>query len=106
MTKQLYVGEQDKLAIANISESVYKVKSQNDNGDYDVSSTDLLGVCSCPDHTCRSVKCKHIFTVEISFALHKEVEGARIEPLVSCTPCIIKNGLGHRRHEWSTGNNQ
>ena len=38
------------------------------------SSTDLGWVCSCPNHKYRGVKCKHIFAVEISYVLHKEVE--------------------------------
>jgi hypothetical protein len=33
-------------AIKRISESVYKAKSQNGNGDYDVNSTDLGWVCA------------------------------------------------------------
>jgi hypothetical protein len=66
-------------AIKRINESKYVVKSQNGNGDYHVSSTDLGWVCSYPDHKFRGVKCKHIF--EISFALRKEVEVARIEPI-------------------------
>jgi transposase-like protein len=80
------------------------VKSQSSNGDYNVSSTDLGLVCSCPDHTYRGVKCKHIFTVEISFALHKEVEVARIEPVdIDCciyckSPWIVKNGLRHNKY--------
>jgi uncharacterized Zn finger protein len=75
MTTAAIKRQQLGLAIANItdaikriSQSVYKVKSQNGNGDYDISSTDLGWVCSCPDHTYRGVKCKHIFVVEFSFA--------------------------------------
>ena len=60
--------------IKRISELKYILKPQDGNGDYDVCSTDLGWVCSCPDHKFRGVKCKHIFAVEISFALHKEVE--------------------------------
>ncbi|MFY9871104.1 MAG: SWIM zinc finger family protein [Candidatus Nitrosopolaris sp.] len=62
------------LAIANITgalkrinELKYVVKSSG-NDYYDISSTDLGWVCSCPDHKFRGVKCKHIFAVEISFA--------------------------------------
>ncbi|MGC2682025.1 MAG: hypothetical protein WA323_09160 [Candidatus Nitrosopolaris sp.] len=61
-------------------------------------------VCSCPHHTYRSVKCKHIFGVEISYALHKEVEVARIEPIdsefcVYCkSPWIVKDGLRHNKY--------
>ena len=90
-------------AIKRISELKYVVKSQNGNGDYDISSTDLGWACSCPDHKFRGVKCKHIFAVEISFALHKEVEVARIEPLQinCCIFCnssnIVKDGLRHNK---------
>ena len=63
------------------------VESQSGNGGYEVNSTDLGWVCSCPDHKFRGVKCKHIFAVEISFALHKEVEVAHIESVdIKC--CI------------------
>jgi putative transposase len=100
-----------ELAIANISgpikrinESAYKVRSQNGNGDYEVNSTDLGWVCSCPDHTYRGVKCKHVFAGEISFTLHKEVEVARIEPIdtdfcIYCrSPWIVKDGLRHNKY--------
>jgi putative transposase len=99
------------LAIANIPGTIkrigdlkYVAKSQNGNGDYDVSSTDLGWVCACPDHKYRGVKCKHIFAVEISFALHKEVEVARITPLTTttCIYCdssnIVKDGLRHNKY--------
>jgi putative transposase len=111
MTKTAINRQQLGLAIANIpgtvkriNESAYKVKSQNGNGDYEVNSTDLGWVCSCPDHKYRGVKCKHIFAVEISFALHKEVEVARIEPvdIDSCVYCksvwIVKDGLRHNKY--------
>jgi putative transposase len=91
MNKTAINRQQEGLIIANISgaikrinESKYIVKSQNGNGDYDVCSTDLGWVCSCPDHKFRGVKCKHIFGVEISFALRKEVEVARIAPFRNC----------------------
>lgn len=90
-------------AVKRISDLKYIVKSQNGGGDYDICSTDLGWVCSCPDHKFRGVKCKHIFAVEISFALHKEVEVARIEPLEIHT-CIyrnssnvVKDGLWHNK---------
>jgi len=104
--------QQEGLIIANISgaikrinETKYAVKSQNANGDYDVCSTDLGWVCSCPDHKFRGVKCKHIFGVEISFALRKEVEVARIAPITTTTTCIycdssniVKDGLRHNKY--------
>ncbi|MDQ6864331.1 MAG: hypothetical protein M3044_10955 [Thermoproteota archaeon] len=106
MSKTAINRQQEGLVIANIdgaikriSELKYVVKSQNGGGEYDVCSTDLGWVCSCPDHKFRGVKCKHIFGVEISFALQKEVEVARIEPLnINCcifcnSSNIVKDGL-------------
>ena len=110
MSKTAINRQQQGLAIANIdgaikriNETKYVVKSQNGNGGYDVCSTDLGWVCSCPDHKFRGVKCKRIFAVEISFALRKEVEVARIEPLQNncCIFCnssnIVKDGLRHNK---------
>ncbi|WP_201449408.1 hypothetical protein [Nitrososphaera sp. AFS] len=111
MSKTLINREQHGLIIANISGAIkrindtkYVVKSQNGNGDYDVCSMYLGWVCSCPDHRFRRVKCKHIFAVEISFALHKEVEVARIKPINTqcCIYCesfnIVRDGLRHNKH--------
>lgn len=102
--------QQEGLAIANIdgaikriSELKYVVKSQNGNGDYDICCTDLGWVCSCPEHKFRGVKYNHVFAVEISFALSKEVEVARIEPLqinccIFCTSSnIVKDGLRYNK---------
>jgi transposase-like protein len=91
--------------VKRIGESVYRVKSENGSDTYDVSSTDLGWVCSCPDHKFRGVKCKHIFAVEILFALHKEVKVARIEPIsIGCciyckSPSIVKDGLRYNKYE-------
>jgi putative transposase len=111
MSKTAINRQQLGLAIANIvgavkriNETKYVVKSQNGGGEYDISSTDLGWVCSCPDHKFRGVKCKHIFAVEISFALHKEVEVTRIEPvdIQCCIYCksnsIVRDGLRHNKY--------
>jgi putative transposase len=103
--------QQCGLAIANnigavkrISDSIYRVESQSGNGGYEVNSIDFGWDCSGPDHKFRDVKCKHIFAVEISFALHKEVEVTRIEPLqinccIFCNSCnILKDGLRYNQY--------
>lgn len=77
-----------KRAIKRINKSSYFVKSQTGNGKYDLKATKLGWVCSCPDQKFRGVKCKHIFAVEISYAIRKEVEVTRIEPLVNVNECI------------------
>ena len=81
MSKQINRCEQQGYLIAEIKGSIkriddltYVVSSQSGNGSYEVLSTELGWVCSCPDHTFRGVKCKHIYAVELSFALRKEVE--------------------------------
>ena len=111
MSKTTINRQQEGLVIANIDGAIkrisdlkYAVKSQNGGGDYDVCSTDLGWVCSCPDHKFRGVKCKHVFAVEISFALRKEVEVARIEPIDTqcCIYCksswIVRDGLRHNKY--------
>jgi putative transposase len=94
-----------KRAIKRINASRYFVKSQAGNGKYEVSATKLGWKCSCPDQKFRGVKCKHIYAVEISFAIRKEVEVTRIEPLVNVNECIycksatiVKDGLRHNTH--------
>jgi transposase-like protein len=103
--------EQEGHIIAGASGAIkrinrgYKVLSQSGNGSYDVVSRPLGWVCSCPDHKFRGVKCKHIFAVEISFALRKQVEVARIEPIPNINNCIychsiiiVKDGLRHNKY--------
>ncbi|MGB6594202.1 MAG: hypothetical protein WBE68_22110 [Candidatus Nitrosopolaris sp.] len=81
--------QQQGLAIANItgtikriSELKYFVKSQSGNGDYEINSTDLGWVCSCPDPNYRGVKGKHIFAVEISYTHYTRKSKLRANPLI------------------------
>jgi len=111
MSKQLIDRKQQGYNIAQMNDSIirineisYTVNSQSGNGSYEVHSTDIGWVCSCPDHKFRGVKCKHIYATEISFALRKEVEIRRIEPIniASCIFCnsfnIVKDGIRHNKH--------
>ena len=87
-----------------IGDGAYEVSSQSGNGTYDVWYTEQGWECSCPDHTYRSVKCKHIWAVEISFALRRQVEARIIEPIAvhTCIFCksakIVKDGLRHNKY--------
>jgi transposase-like protein len=111
MSKQLidrkqqgYLITQMNGSIKRLSETGYTVRSQSGNGTYEINSTNLGWKCSCADHTYRGVKCKHIFAVEISFALRKEVEVRKIEPvgIAGCIYCnsfnIVKDGLRHNKY--------
>jgi transposase-like protein len=94
-----------KRAIKRMNSSRYLVKSQSGNGKYVVTANKLGWVCTCPDQKFRGVKCKHIYAVEISYAIRKEVEITKIEPLVNVNECIycrsvtiVKDGLRHNKH--------
>lgn len=104
--------EQRGSAIANlsgqirrISNYIYRVKSQSGNGEYEVLKTETGWMCSCPDHTYRNLKCKHIWAVELSKAIRRAVEARRIEPLTDVSRCIIcgsenivRDGVRHNKH--------
>jgi len=89
--------------ITRIFSNLYKVKSQSNGGEYTVTN-DLVGwSCSCPDHIHRGVKCKHIWAVEISFALRQRIVRRVIAPLDAqvCPICsskrIVKHGVRHNK---------
>ena len=83
----------------------YTVLSQSRNGDYIVSQIEGEWHCSCPDHKYRRVKCKHVFAVEFSIALRKEVSGNIVlQPLnpQMCPYCkserIVRRGVRHNNY--------
>src|SRR5688500_9806680 len=83
--------------ITRINDHTYKVKSQSSDNDYDMLNTKLGWICSCCDHIYRGVKCKHLYAVEFSLALRKEVKKATtsavvIQPVgLACQFCNSKN---------------
>ncbi len=86
--------------VKRMDEHSYKVKSQTSNVTYNVISTEIGWKCTCLDHVTRGIKCKHIYAVEFSFAIRKEVEVRKIEPLTTIFNCIfcgssnlVKDGL-------------
>jgi len=90
--------EQRGLEIANLSNQVkrvddcaYQVRSQSGNGEYVVLNSEMGWICSCPDHIYRGVKCKHIYAVEFSEKLRREVEARRIEPITDVSSCVFCN---------------
>jgi putative transposase len=91
-------------AINRINDTCYTVNSQSGNGSYNVNANELGWNCSCKDHLYRGVKCKHIYAVELSFAIRKQVEITKIEPISisNCILCksanIVKDGLRHNKH--------
>jgi len=73
--------------ITRIEETFYTVHSQSGNGEYAVSQVDREWVCECPDNKFRNVKCKHIFAVEFSSQIRKEVQINRVIQEVNVQNC-------------------
>lgn len=90
--------------IVRIDDLTYTVRSQSaKDTHYEVISTELGWVCSCPDHVYRNAKCKHIFAVEFSLALRNAVK--RIDSVTSSSVCqyckspnIVRDGLRHNKY--------
>lgn len=91
-------------AVTRINENTYSVKSQSGSGDYEVIHGIFGFACSCPDHTYRSVKCKHIFAVEYSLKLREQVKASVVINAINVSAClfctsknIIKDGIRHNK---------
>ncbi len=89
------IREQKGLEIAKLNHiertdnRCYKVKSQSNGGEYEVINSEVGWLCSCPDHIYRGVKCKHIWAVEFSERLRREVESRKIEPITDVCRCVF-----------------
>jgi putative transposase len=86
--------------IKRVDENFYTVKSQSGNGEYAVTKVDKEWICQCLDNKYRYVKCKHIFAVELSQLIRKEVTVRKIAPIENLTECvycgssnIVKDGI-------------
>ncbi len=104
--------EERGQAIANLSnqiqradETLYTVKSQSGNGEYCVTKVCGEWVCECPDNKYHHVKCKHIYAVEFSSQIRKEVQTNRVIQEVNVSNCkycgsnqIVKAGTRHTKN--------
>ena len=91
--------------VKRIDAHSYRVRSQSNDGEYQIISSELGWLCSCADHVYRGQKCKHIFAVEFSQTVRKAVETRKVEPIVitdSCIFCnsteIVKDGIRRNKH--------
>ena len=73
--------------IQRIDELTCTVKSQSGNGEYCVTKVCGQWLCQCPDNQYRHVKCKHIFAVEFSTQIRKEVQINRVIQEVNVSNC-------------------
>lgn len=90
--------------VKRIDNNNYQIKSQTRDELYKIIATTIGWICSCADHMFRGVKCKHIYAVEFSLELRKQVETQKIEEVVisGCKYCksdnLIKYGIRHNKH--------
>jgi transposase-like protein len=95
-----------KGAIRRIDSGTYTVQSQTGVGKYMVVATESGWKCECPDHIYRGSKCKHIFAVEFSIELRKQVQETvtTIAPIttLACRFCqsqnVVKDALRKNRY--------
>jgi transposase-like protein len=92
-------------SVKRINDKSYVVNSQSGNGSYVIHLIELGWNCSCPDHTFRGVKCKHIFAVEFSFALREQVKKEIIiQPIdsLSCRYCnsskVVRKAIRYNKY--------
>jgi transposase-like protein len=95
--RQLKGQEMAKLdCLKRIDDYKYLIQSQSSNNIYEINSTELGFVCSCPDHKFRGVKCKHIYCVEFSLQIRQTVEKQIVIKSVNvqdCPVCQISDNL-------------
>lgn len=93
--------------LKRINDSLYHVKSQTTQKNYNVVRIGDKFVCDCSDHTFRKVCCKHIHAVEFSIKIREEVKEKTkitIQPVTidSCLFCkskeIKKYGIRHNKN--------
>ena len=91
--------------IERIDEDFYLVKSQSGNGNYAVFKTENKWTCQCPDNQYRKVTCKHIYAIEFSSRIRKEVQVNRVIQEINAQNCrycgsagIVKDGVRRNKH--------
>jgi transposase-like protein len=96
---------QQENQIRRIDANTYEVNSQSSHSKYEVLKTSPGWMCQCPDHIYRGVKCKHIFAVEFSSQIRKEVQIRMIEPETAIQACrfcgsnqIVHAGIRHNKN--------
>ena len=82
--------------LKRVDDYTYRIQSQSSNKIYELNSTELGFVCSCPDHKFRGVKCKHIYCVEFSLQIRQTVkEQVVIKPVnvQDCPVCLVSDNV-------------
>ena len=90
--------------VRRLDANTYAVRSQSGNGEYHVIATEAGWTCSCPDHSYRGQKCKHVWSVEFSKKIRTAVELGQLAPFETTQGCIycgskhlVKDGKRHNK---------
>jgi len=73
--------------VKRIDECTYSVKSQSNKGEYLIHKVGDEWLCECPDNQYRHLICKHIYAVDFSLSLRKEVQTNRVIQEVDVSIC-------------------
>jgi transposase-like protein len=91
--------------LKRINKLTYRVKSQTNGSSYHVRTTNIGWSCECADYKFRGVKCKHIFAVEISYAIRETVRQEVVIQQITtkmCPQCrssnLVKHGIRHNKY--------
>jgi transposase-like protein len=92
--------------VRRVAENFYKVRSQSKFAEYNVKWNEQGWICDCPYSSYRGSKCKHVWAVEISFAIRQEVKARQpvVIPTLAlvCKFCsstlIVKDALRHNKY--------
>lgn len=76
-----------RRAIKRINKLTYRVKSQTNGKYYHIKTTNIGWKCDCPDHKFRGVKRKHVFVVEISYAIRETVRQEVVIQQITANSC-------------------
>lgn len=90
--------------VRRIDDHAYQVKSQSNNGEYEVLNTKIGWICGCPDSLYRGLKCKHAWAVELSLKLREQVKENTVIEEVTISKCVYcqsenikKYGIRHNK---------
>jgi len=76
-----------RRAIKRINKITYRVKLESNGNYYHITATDIGWKCDCADHKFRGEKCKHIFAVEIRYAIRETVRQEVVIQQITTKSC-------------------
>jgi putative transposase len=103
--------------IREVKKNVWMVKSQSGNGEYQVrkftKGPRYTWECTCPDYLYRKSFCKHIYSVQFSLKIRRDVEQASTpkvledaQSVIVCPVCLSRDVIRRGLRKTTFGNIQ